>query len=111
MNSSILGLQNLIEGFRLSCRTEGKSPKTIEWYYSFITRFRQFLELNNLPAQIDKINKNHIRQFILYLQEEARTPRSGKTLSGATVQGYVRTLKAFFSWASREGLYFIKRDG
>jgi len=102
MTSNILELQNLIEGFRLSCQTEGKSPKTIEWYTSFVTRFRLFLELNNLPSQIDKINKNHIRQFILYLQEEARTPHSGKNLSGATIQGYVRALKAFFSWADRE---------
>lgn len=102
MNSSILELQNLIEGFRLSCQTEGKSPKTTEWYYSFMTRFRQFLEQNGLPTKIDQINKNSVRQFILYLQKEARTPHSDKSLSGATVQGYVRTLKAFFSWADRE---------
>lgn len=103
MTSNTLELQNLIEGFQLSCQTEGKSPKTIEWYTSFVTRFRLFLELNNLPSQIDKISKNHIRQFILYLQEEARTPHSGKNLSGATIQGYARALKAFFSWADREG--------
>jgi integrase/recombinase XerD len=40
--------------------------------------------------------------FIRFLQIEAKNPRNGEPLSGATVQGYVRTLKAFFSWAVRE---------
>ena len=30
--NSVLDLQNLVQGFRLSCQTEGKSPKTIEWH-------------------------------------------------------------------------------
>ena len=33
---------------------------------------------------------------------EAKTPHQCKPLSQATVQGYVRTLKSFFSWATRE---------
>ena len=103
MNSNILELQNLIEGFRLSCQTEGKSPKTIEWYFSFLTRFRHFLQVNQLPTELCQIKKDQIREFIRYLQIEAKTPRSGRPLSGATVQGYVRTLKAFFSWAEKEG--------
>ena len=28
-------LGRMIEGFKLSCQTEGKSPKTIEWYEEF----------------------------------------------------------------------------
>ena len=103
MSSNILELQNLIEGFRLSCQTEGKSPKTIEWYFSFLTRFRHFLQVNQLPTKLCQIKKAQIREFIRYLQIEAKTPRSERPLSGATVQGYVRTLKAFFSWADREG--------
>jgi len=103
MNSNTLELKNLIEGFKLSCQTEGKSPKTVEWYISFLTRFRLFLEANKLPSDLSGINKSHIREFVCYLQTDARVPRSGKPLSGATIQGYVRTLKAFFSWATREG--------
>ena len=102
MESSVYQLGNLIEGFRLSCHTENKSPKTIEWYTAFLTRFLSFLKRNNLPTQLDKLQKAHIRHFILYLQEEAKTPHTNKALSGATVQGYVRTLKAFFAWAERE---------
>jgi hypothetical protein len=75
MNSNTLELKNLIEGFKLSCQTEGKSPRTVEWYVSFLTRFRLFLETSKLPSDISGINKSHIREFIRYLQTDARVCR------------------------------------
>jgi integrase/recombinase XerD len=66
-------------------------------------RFYRFLEANGFPTDLCHITRDHIRAFILYLQAEARTPYKGRPLSGYTVQGYVRTLKSFFSWAVREG--------
>lgn len=102
MKTSVLELENLIQGFKLSCQTEGKSPKTIEWYIAFIDRFRRFLESNKMPLTLEEIQKVHIRAFIHYLQAEARTPFKNRPLSSATVQGYVRSLKAFFAWVVRE---------
>ena len=87
MKTSVLELDNLIQGFQLSCQTEGKSPKTTDWYTSFLKRFWQFLRQSGLPTRIDQLEKNHIRQFILHLQQEARTPRTNKSLSGATLPG------------------------
>ncbi len=55
-----------------------------------------------LGAGQNEIDKNHIRSFILYLQQNAKTPHTGKPLSSSTVQGYIRTLKVFFSWLLRE---------
>ncbi|UCB43151.1 MAG: phage integrase N-terminal SAM-like domain-containing protein, partial [Dehalococcoidales bacterium] len=103
METSELELKNLIQRYRLSCRIEAKSPRTIEWYTSFLERFYRFLEQNGLPTYIDKLSNTSIRQFVLYLQQEARTPHTNMSLSDATVQGYVRTLKAFFAWVVREG--------
>lgn len=103
MNSDMLELGTLISGFIICCQTEGKSPKTIEWYYAFLRRFRYFLDSKQLPTIINQVDKGHIRQFIVYLQTEAKVPRTDRSLSPATVQGYVRTLKAFFSWLTREG--------
>ncbi|MFC2031980.1 tyrosine-type recombinase/integrase [Chloroflexota bacterium] len=103
METSNLALENLIQGFRLSCQAEGKSPKTVEWYTGFLMRFMRFLESNGFPVTLNIISRDNIRAFILYLQAEARTPHKGKPLSGFTIQGYVRTLKSFFSWAVREG--------
>jgi site-specific recombinase XerD len=102
MNSNPLELNTLIDGFRLSCLTEGKSAKTVEWYTAFLNRLRQFLEARQLSIDLGEIGKDHIREFIRFLQTEARNPHNGMPLSGATVQGYVHTLKAFFSWAVRE---------
>ena len=102
MNNEVLELQSLIEGFRLSCQTEGKSIKTIEWYVTFLNRFRGFLNSQDLSSRIGQISRNDIRAFIRYLQTEAKTPHGGKLLSAATVQGYVRTLKAFFAWLVQE---------
>ena len=62
-----------------------------------------FLQLRVISTNLGEIEKEHVREFIRYLQIEARTPRSDKPLSPATVQGYVRSLKAFFAWVEREG--------
>jgi integrase/recombinase XerD len=100
MNSS---LANLIDGFRLSCQTEGKSPRTVEWYVCFLERFNEFLTNRKLPSDVKEIDITYLRTFVRYLQTEARNRRNGNALSVATVQGYCRTLKAFFSWLMREG--------
>jgi len=97
METSKLTIENLMQGFKLTCQTEGKSPKTIEWYTGFLERFRQYLIMKDYPNVTDQIDKIHIREFIRYLQTEACTPHGNKPLSPATIQGYVRTLKAFFS--------------
>ncbi len=74
MESSVLVVRNLIESFRLSCQTEGKSPKTTEWYIAFLNRFCILLEQRNLPNDFSQIDKNHIGEFIHYLQTKAKTP-------------------------------------
>ena len=106
MDTASSSVEKLIEDFKLSCQAEGKSPKTIDWYTCFLVRFKCFLDKHDMSDELGDIDKNDIRQFIVYLQVEARTPRTGKILSPVTVQGYVRTLKSFFSWAVREGYVF-----
>lgn len=103
MNNNSLNITDLIKGFRLSCQTEGKSPKTTEWYTCFLARFNEFLQVSQMPTNASQIDKHHVRAFIRYLQTEARVPRTNRSLSPATVQGYVRTLKSFLSWLKREG--------
>jgi integrase/recombinase XerD len=102
METSASELGNLIQGFILSCQTECKSPRTVEWYTSFLGRFHRFLERSNRPTNVSCLDRSHIREFIRYLQAEARVPHTGTPLSTATIQGYIRVLKAFFSWATRE---------
>jgi site-specific recombinase XerD len=102
ITTTTMDMDNMLEGFRLSNKTEGKSPKTIEWYASFLKRFQHFLIKSKLPTTLESIDRLHIRMFINYLQTEVKVPHSNRPISTSTVQGYVRSLKAFFSWAYRE---------
>ena len=97
-----LEMNTLLRDYRLSLQTEGKSPATIKWYLPFLARFRDYLEREALPTSVDRIDRLHVRAFIGYLQSEAKVPHTGAPLSPATVQGYVRAVKAFFSWLERE---------
>jgi len=81
IKNSQMQLGNLIQGFRLSCQAEGKSPKTTEWYTAFLGRFFHFLISRSFPTSIKAIDRDHIREFIHYLQSEARAPRTNKPLS------------------------------
>lgn len=49
MENGALELKNLIQGFKLSCQTEYKSPKTIARYIGFLNRFHN---LGNLEISI-----------------------------------------------------------
>lgn len=102
MKNNELQLETLIQGYQLSCQTEGKSAKTIEWYGAFLRRFAKFLQSCGMSTAVTGINRGHVRSFICHLQTEAKVPHTGVPLSPATVQGYVRALKAFFSWLEKE---------
>jgi integrase/recombinase XerD len=102
LKKNTLHLENLIEGYILACRAEGKSPNTVQWCGDFLRLFLHLLQKFHCPLIITEINKEHIRLVIRYLQSEARTRRNGQPLSPSTIQGFVRTLKAFFSWLERE---------
>jgi len=104
-------LNSAIMEYILFCRTEGKSPRTIRWYRQKLDYFEHFLRENGLPTELDEIKRSEIRGFIHHLQSEVksgvnnpRRPAEDKSLSMHTIHGYVRTLRAFFSWTVREGL-------
>ena len=110
METSILELENLIQGFRLSCQTEGKSPKTISWYSANLKSFRNYVKSRHLPDSLDTIDIKLLREYVLYLMKRNRfdghpyTPAQTELLSSATIHGHVRTLRAFYNWLVREGL-------
>jgi hypothetical protein len=73
-------LSNLIEGFRLSCQTDGKSPRTVEWYIANLKGCRDFLTSKGLPHDVGEINVAHLRPFVRYLQSEARNAQRNTSL-------------------------------
>jgi len=108
--SDVSELTVLMEGYRLFCLAEGKQPTTIRWYMGKLRVLRQYLVDNGVPTDTVNITTTHLRAFMVHLREEVRAdqhnpwkPTRDAPLSPKTIQGYARTLKAFFSWATREG--------
>lgn len=107
----MITLRTLIDGFLLYCRAESKSPETIIFYRQKLARVSRFLEqAAGDPVDAESITIQQLRQFLVHLQTEVwayeNTPRrstSDRRLSPFTVQGYARSIKALFSWATREG--------
>lgn len=72
--------------------------------------FLQYLHEGGHSTEADELSTETIRAFVVYLQQTVRAdehnprkPTRSEGLSPQTVQGYARVIKAFFSWANREG--------
>ena len=101
-------LDRLIQGYRLCARSEGKSPNTITLTTTALSFLKEFLEANDLPTDVTLIGARELRRFILHLQEvKAWTghpyirPRD-RGLSGHSVNCYLRSIRAFWSWLVSE---------
>ena len=101
-------LDNLIQGYRLYARTEGKSPKTIEITTTAVTTLRDFLEAKEFSTDAYEIGTLELREFILHLKqvkafEHHRFVKpQEKGLSGHAINCYLRAVRAFWSWLVRE---------
>jgi integrase/recombinase XerD len=107
-------LSKILEGYRLSTRSEGKSPSTIAIVEASVRYLDEFLRSNNLSNDVTEIGVKELRRFIIYLREQPRFARHRFTkpqqghLSGHTINGYMRALQSFWSWLERED--FIKEN-
>ena len=101
--------EDLIQNHTHCLIIKDRSQKTIDWYAANLKRFLQFLKSHNMLASVTDIGITEVRQFIHHLQSEVirwgdkpNIRHSGK-LSPFSVQGYARTIKAFWSWLVEEG--------
>jgi site-specific recombinase XerD len=103
-------LSNLIEGYSLCVRSEGISENTILLTRRAVGYLRDFLVRSQLPTKIELIGVSEIRSFILHLKEAQRfeshplIKSHDRKLTGHTINCYLRTVSAFWSWLLREGL-------
>jgi site-specific recombinase XerD len=107
-------LENLFEGYMLCAQSEGRSPATISLVVTSIRYLQEFLSANRLVTDITRIGASELRGFIIHLQDRQRfahhrftKPQEGH-LSGHTVNGYLRAVRAFWSWAQKEG--FVEKN-
>ncbi|MEE8194520.1 MAG: hypothetical protein V3T73_03340, partial [Dehalococcoidales bacterium] len=61
-------LDNLIQGYQLCARTEGKSENTIRITKTALATLRGFLESRGYSTDTNEIGTCELREFILYLQ-------------------------------------------
>ena len=101
-------LDNLIWGYSICAKAEGKSPKTISITATSIKKFIGFLKSHDYCLDVTEIKTQEIREFILYLQQVKTfahhpfTSPQTKNLSGHSISCYLRAIKAFWSWLVRE---------
>jgi site-specific recombinase XerD len=98
-----------IEGFLLKQRSQRSSPETIKYYQQKLGRFTWFIDHEGYPPSITELTPNHIRAFLVYLQEQdtnrwgSDAPNANRPLSAWGIHGFARAVRAFFHWACNEG--------
>lgn len=85
----------LLKSYLLACKVEGKSPLTLDAYARRIGAFVKKFTNGELDNASD-VSSNHIRLFLLSLQE--------KKLCPSTLDAYYRALNTFFAWLVAEGV-------
>jgi site-specific recombinase XerD len=110
MDKSSIGLASLFESYALFNRSEGRSPATITWYQDKLRQYLRWLEEKGYPTCLGGFDVDRVREFVIHEQERDRrfernpfTPEREQKLSGHTIRGYVRTLKAFSTWLFEDG--------
>lgn len=102
-------LDRLTQHFEAYNRSEGKSPKTVEWYRRVLRHFGQYLNGSGHSTELRYLTLEVVREFILYLQTRQKWEThphircKGVPIAAISVQNYVRGLRGFFSWLHREG--------
>ncbi len=102
-------LINLIEGYSLCARSEGISENTILLTRRTVSYFKNFMVRSGLSTNVKSIGVSEIRSFILHLKEARRfefhplIKSHDRKLTGHTINCYLRSISAFWSWLLREG--------
>jgi site-specific recombinase XerD len=111
-----VSVKSLVRGFVLTKRTEGKSPRTIEYYQDNLRRFLWYAEKQGWSDDIRFLTEWQIREFLGYVGTETNrwglkgngSETSQRTASHSTVRHYFVVLSCFFNWLTQEG--FIKEN-
>jgi len=97
-----------MSGYSLCAQTEGESKNTIAIATRSVTYLHNFLSSNGLSTDVTQIGTGEIRAFIAGLQKKrcfsnhpySRIQQRG--LSGHTINTYMRSIRAFWSWLVEE---------
>ena len=82
-------ISKVIEEFLMEQQVRGNSDYTVEYYRMSLNMFCDFLK--EYISDFEAITIHHCKSYYLYLKQ--------KELSSVTVQTYIRSVRAFLSWA------------
>jgi site-specific recombinase XerD len=107
-------LKSLITGFVLTKQTEGKSPRTVEFYRENLKRFLWYANQQNWSDDIRMLTEWNIKEFLGYVSNETNrwglkgngSEPARRKVTHSTLFHYYVCLANFFGWTVREG--FIK---
>ncbi len=88
-------LAGALQNFLLAYKVEEKSPATIDRLRRTVGDFICFAEKQGFPQEVTKLDPNHIRLYLVHLQERG--------LQAVTRNWHYRCLHMFFEWLRREG--------
>jgi len=109
-NNGATDLDSLLKGYCLCARSEGKSPKYISLVVTAAKSLLRYLKEKHLPIDVSQVDAQQLRGFILDLQSVKRfqyhrfARPQGNGLAGHTINTYLRSLSALWSWLEREGI-------
>ena len=98
----------LLQGYRLCAATEGKSRHTVAIVTNSVSYLYNFLSSNGLSTDVTQIGTGEMRAFILYLKQKRcfsghpYSKAQQRGLSGHTINTYMRSIRAFWSWLVEE---------
>jgi len=96
--------------YGLHAATEGHSRQSVAIVNSSVRYLDDFLSGYGASTDVRSITHLEIRAFILYLREKwcfeghPLTPPQPRGLSGHTINTYLRSIRAFFSWLTFEDI-------
>jgi site-specific recombinase XerD len=106
-----VSLKSLVAGFVLTKRTEGKSPKTVQYYQDNLRRFLWYAGRQGWSDDVRFLTEWQIREFLGYVGTETHrwglegngSETSRRNASHSTIRHYFVVLSCFINWALREG--------
>jgi integrase/recombinase XerC/integrase/recombinase XerD len=103
MDKTQISLGTLVEEYLITCRLEGKTPKTIRGYREKLNRF-----VKTVGGTLADFNLHTARAYVDSLQKAKKfdghpfLASTNEPLSVMTVRNHVRVLRAFATWLERE---------
>jgi site-specific recombinase XerD len=102
-------MEDMLDNYRQCLEAANRSDKTVSWYTDILRRFFTFLESSKLMKPVPELGTKELIAYIHHLQDSGKWPNHPGTveekgsLSPYSIQGHIRTIKAFWSWLTGEG--------